>query len=381
MSGPVGARDAWVVGVGLHPYQRASATPYVTLGLTATRQALQDAGLRWPQVDSAYIGTALLGVAPGREMLRFLGATGLPISQVENASASGSTAFRHAVQDVASGSCEVSVAIGVDKPEPARLAARSSGVPALIDDVVNPLTHFALLMQSYMAQTGATVEQIAGVAVKNHANGALNPNAQRQKARTLQEVLAPPLVAGHLTRLQCTPIGEGAAAVIVASDDAIGRLGVDVRRTVRVVASQSRSEMLYDNENFDAALTRTTGAAALEQASVGPHDLDVVEVHDAFTIEELLYTEALGLAPAGEAAHAVQRGEFDIGGRVAVSASGGLLAMGHPTGPTGLGQVAEVVRQLRGEAGARQHPGAATGLVHMVGLGAVCVVHVLQRRQ
>lgn len=379
MSSAVGARDVFVVGVGLHRYQRASSTPYVTLGLTAVRQALRDAELQWPQVGSAYVGTALLGVAPGREMLRYLGATGLPIAQVENASASGSTAFRHAVQDVASGYHDVSLAVGVDKPEPARLAATTSGVPALIDDVVTPLTHFALLMQSYLSQTGASVEQIAAVAVKNHANGVLNPYAQRQKARTLEEVLAPPRVAGQLTRLQCTPIGEGAAAVIVASADGLARFGVDLRRAVRVLASQSQSEALYDNENFDAALTRSTGAAAMEQASVGPEDLDVVELHDAFTIEELLYTEALGLVSPGEAAAATARGEFDIGGRVAVSASGGLLAMGHPTGPTGVGQVVEVVRQLRGEAGDRQHPTATTGLVHMVGLGAVCVVHVLQR--
>jgi acetyl-CoA acetyltransferase len=371
-------RAVSVVGAGLHRYQRGSDTSFVTLGTTAVREALGDAGLAWPSVQSAYVATSLLGMATGREVVRFLGATGLSVTQVENASASGSAAFRQAVLDVASGLHDVVIAIGIDKPVPGRIASQHTGVPALLDELVAPFTHFALLMQAYMTRTGATREQIAAVAVKNHANGALNPYAQRRQARTLEEVLAPPQISGQLTRLQCTSIGEGAAAVIVAADSVLDPLGLERRRCVRIRASAAQSEVVNPTENVDVALTRTTTREAFEQAGVGPADLDVIEVHDAFSIEEILYAEAMGLSAEGQAPHDIASGKFSINGRAALSPSGGLLAMGHPIGPTGLGQIVEVARQLRGEAGARQHDRAHLGLVHMVGLGAVCLVHLLE---
>ena len=373
-------RPVYVVGIGLHRYQRMSETPYVTLGLTAVREALEDANIEWRSVESAYTGTAMLGMAASRPMLRYLGATGIPMAQVENASASGSTAVRQACLDVASGIADVSIAIGVDKPAPMALASAKTNIHDLVGRRVVPFTHFALLANEYMNRYGATAEQVAAVAVKNNRNGANNPYAQRQKAVTLEEVLAGPRISGSLTRLQCCPVGEGAAAVIVASDDAIEKLRIDRSRAVRVTASISRSERIYRGEkNFDAELTRETVAQAYDQAQISPQDLDVVELHDAFTIEELLYVEAMGLCGEGEGARMIASGDADIGGKCAISASGGLLAMGHPIGPTGAGQVVEITRQLRGEAGIRQQPNARIGLAHMVGIGAVCVVHVLQK--
>jgi acetyl-CoA acetyltransferase len=372
-------RPVRVVGVGLHPYQRPSDTPYTALGVHAVRAALADAGLAWTDVETAYTGTATTAMGMSRLMYRHLGATGIPMAQVENASASGSTAFRQACIDVAAGLADVAIAVGVDKPLQFSSPQRAAGVRDLVGSRVVPFTHFALLAQRYMYDHGATAEQLAMVAVKNSRNGALNPSAQRRKARTLAEVLAPPQVSGVLTRLQCCPISEGAAAVLVASDDAIERLGLDGDRAVRVLSSVARSETVYDGENFDAALTRETAAQALGEAGVTAADLDVVELHDAFTVEELFYIEAMGISPVGRAAADLEAGQFDIGGRVAVSASGGLLAMGHPIGPTGVGQVCEITTQLRGEAGQRQHPGATTGLAHMVGVGAVCIVHVLRK--
>lgn len=370
-------RPVRVVGVGLHPYQRPSDVPYTALGVYAVRAALADAGLTWRDVESAYTGTATTAMGISRLMYRHLGSTGIPMAQVENASASGSTAFRQACIEVAAGLVDVAIAVGVDKPLQLSMPQRAAGVRDLVGSRVAPITHFALLAERYMYDHGATPEQIALVAVKNSRNGALNPNAQRRKARTLEDVLAPPLISGHLTRLQCCPIGEGAAAVIIASDDAIERLGLDQARAVRVLSSASRSETVYDRENFDAALTRETVAQALAEAGVTPADLDIVELHDAFTVEELLYIEAIGISPPGQAARDLEAGQFDIGGRVAVSPSGGLLSMGHPIGPTGVGQICEITTQLRGEAGDRQHPGARTGLAHMVGVGAVCLVHIL----
>ena len=373
-------RPVYVVGIGLHRYQRMSETPYVTLGLTAAREALKDANIEWRSVESAYTGTAMLGMAASRPMLRYLGATGIPMAQVENASASGSTAVRQACLDVASGIADVSIAIGVDKPAPMALASAKTNIHDLVGRRVVPFTHFALLANEYMNRFGATAEQVAAVAVKNNRNGANNPYAQRQKPVTLEEVLAGPRISGSLTRLQCCPIGEGAAAAIVASDDAIEMLRIDRSRAVRVIASISRSERVYRGEqNFDAELTRETVAQAYEQAQISPQDLDLVELHDAFTIEELLYVEAMGLCDVGEGARMIASGDADIGGKCAISASGGLLAMGHPIGPTGAGQVVEITRQLRGEAGVRQQPNARIGLAHMVGIGAVCVVHVLQK--
>jgi acetyl-CoA acetyltransferase len=372
-------RPVYVAGVGWHPYQKPSATPYVQLGLTAVRQALADVGLDWTSVESAFTGTAMLGMAVSRPMLKHLGATGIPMTQVENASASGSSAFRLACVDVASGLSDVSLALGVDKPAPVSRAASLSGVPELSASRIAPVTHFALLADEYIERHGATREQIAAVAVKNYGNSAKNPNAQRQRAHDLAEVLAEPLISGVFTKLQCCPIGEGGAAVIVVSDDAIDRLGIDRARCVRVLASAQHSEELYGNKSVDAELTRQTSEQALDQAGVRAAELDVVELHDAFTIEELQYVEAMGLCGPGEAAAELDAGAFHVGGRCAVNPSGGLLGMGHPIGPTGVGQIAEITRQLRGEAGLRQQPGATTGLAHMVGVGAVCVVHVLRR--
>jgi len=373
-------RPVHVVGIGLHRYQQASDTTFVTLGLTAVRAALADARVEWPAVEAAYTGTALLGFAVGPTMLRYLGTTGIPMVQVENASASGSTAFRVACIDVASGTSDVAIAIGVDKPDIPHLTSIKTGVRDLAVSRMTPVAHFALLAAEYMHRHRVTPEQLALVAVKNHRNGSLNPFAHRQKERTLDDVLGEPALAGVLTRLQCCPIGEGAAAVVVASDSAIDRLGMDRTRSVHVLSSVLNSEHLCSGAaNWDAELTRDTSRRALAEAGVTARDLDVIEVHDAFSIEEPLYLEAMGACKEGEAAALLSDGAWDIGGRCAVSPSGGLLSMGHPIGPTGVGQVAEVTRQLRGEAAARQQPGARTGLAHMVGLGAVCAVHVLQR--
>ena len=371
-------RPVYVVGIGFHRYQRKSDTTYVQLGLTAAREALADAGIAWTDVETAYTGTALLGMGASRVMLSRLGSTGIPMAQVENASASGSTAVAQACLDVASGQVDVALALGVDKPRGGLGAAPGdAGIDNLEGGTVVPFTHFALLASEYMDATGVTAEQVAGVALKNHRNGAANPNAQRRKVRSIEEIMAEP-ISGSLTRLQCCPVGEGAAAVLIVSSEAVDRLDLDRSRLVRIAASATRTERLYDpGVGIDAALTAETAETAFDQAGLGAEDLDVLEVHDAFSIEELLYTEALGLCPPGTAAGHLAAGDFDIGGRCAVSPSGGLLAMGHPIGPTGTGQIAEVVRQLRGEAGDRQQPNARVGAAHMVGIGAVCVVHVL----
>lgn len=373
-----GNDGVYVAGIGLHPYQFPSDTPYTHLGLTAMRAALADAGLAWPQVQSAYVGTAAIGMAAGRVMLRHLGATGLAVTQVENASASGSFAFRQACMEVSHGISDVALAIGVDKHGDGRRASDKEGLPRLSETANVPAVKFAMMARTYLRERGADAASMARVAVKNHGNAALNPFAQFRKPRTLEQVLGSPPVAGDLTVQQCCPRGEGAAAVIVVSGRALRRLGLDPARCVRVRASSACSETAEHSYGASAIdLVGASARAALEQAAIPAARLDLLELHDAFSVEELLYSEAIGVCQPGEGAAYLERGDSRIGGRCAINASGGLIGMGHPLGPTGIGQIAEITRQLRGEATGRQHAGAQWGMAHMIGLGAVAIAHVL----
>lgn len=386
MSGADNARGHWldgnggvfIAGMGLHPYQFPSETPYTLLGLTAVRAALADAGLPWSRVQSAYVGTTSIGMAAGRVMLRHLGSSGLSVTQVENASASGSFAFRQACMEVSTGMSDVVLAVGVDKHGDGRRAANKDGLERLSETATIPAVKFAMMARTYLRERGASVEEMAGVAVKNHANAARNPFAQFRKPRTLEQVLASARVVGDLTVQQCCPRGEGAAAVMVVSGNAIKKLGLDARRCVRVrasVAGSERAEAHYGDSAVE--LVRSSAQAAFEQAGIAPKELDLLELHDAFSVEELLYSEAIGVCDAGDGARYLGRGDSQIGGRCAINASGGLIGMGHPLGPTGIGQLAELTRQLRGEAQGRQHPSARWGMAHMIGLGSVSVAHVL----
>jgi acetyl-CoA acetyltransferase len=230
----------YVAGIGMHAYQFPSDTPYTHLGLAAVRGALADAGLAWPQVQSAYVGTTSIGMAAGRVMFRHLGATGLAVTQVENASASGSFAFRQACMEVARGVSDVVLAVGVDKHGDGRRAADKEGLARLSDTATVPAVKFAMMARTYLRERGADAQAMAKVAVKNHGNASRNPYAQFRKPRTLEQVLGSPRVAGDLTVQQCCPRGEGAAAAILVSGRALSRLGLDAARCVRVRASAAR---------------------------------------------------------------------------------------------------------------------------------------------
>lgn len=369
----------FVVGIGMHPYQFADSTPFTQLGLVATRAALADAGIGWPDVQSAYVGTTSLGMAAGRVMFKHLGSTGLTVTQIENASASGSFAFRQACMEIASGISDVVLAIGVDKHGDGRRAADKDCLEHLSPTATLPPVQFAMMARGYLRKHGLDVEAMARVAVKNHGNAAKNPYAQFRKPRTLQQVLASPKVVGDLTVQQCCPRGDGAAAVVVMSAQAIERFKLDKRRCIRVLASSAASEgseTAYGESIID--LVRDTSRKACEQAGILATDLDLLELHDAFSVEELVYSEAIGVCAPGDGAAYLERGDSMIGGgSCAINASGGLIGMGHPLGPTGIGQIAEITRQLRGEADGRQHPGARLGMAHMIGLGSVAIAHVL----
>lgn len=383
-------RKVAVIGVGLHAYGKWPDKTPEELSRVAIGGALAAARVTWSDIQSAWCGHTRLGVTAGARLFKPLGQTGLSITNVENASATGSYAFRGAYLDVASGEFDVALALGIDMITQRRDAPLGAAAPAASEKKneapsgeagksrppTAPMVKFAADTRAHMERYGTTLDQIAQVSVKQHYNAARNPYAQFQKEVTLAEVHAAREVVAPLTVLHCCPFGDGAAAAIVASEDVVKRLGVE--NPVWIATSVSRSTVGHEPEL--TALTAATAGEAYRRSGIGPEDLGMVELHDAATIEEILYAEALGLCAEGEGGKLVAEGATAITGRIPINSSGGLLAMGHPFGPTGIGQIAEIYWQLRGEAGERQIPARPrTGLAHMVGLGGTCIVHILHR--
>ena len=374
-------RGVAVVGIGMVRFGRYPQRSIADLGIEAVLSALADAGLAWADVQAAWCGAAAQGITAGTRVLGGLGLTGAPITTVDNASASGSTAFREAYLSVACGLYDVALAVGVGKMTATggSMAAPDRGETLQMQAMgfLPPAGIFAMRTRRRMHDHGATIIPYAGVSVKNHRHGALNPFAQFQKEVTLEEVLQSRLVCDPLTVLHCCPIGDGAAAAIVASLPRARRLGA--RPMVRVAASAFRSEVYSRDSHQGPAITELAARQAYEEAGAGPEDMHLVQVHDAFTVEEIDYYESLGFSPQGEGERMVEEEATTIGGRIPFNTDGGLLARGHPIGPTGLAQVWETVLQLRGRAGPRQVEGATTGLCQMIGAGGVCVIHILRR--
>ena len=328
-----------------------------------------------------YVGTVFGAPGVAQRALHPLGLAGMPIVTVENACASGTTAYHEAVVAVRSGRYERVLALGLEQmstlfdgaihPEPTDVEGRSGmALPSL----------YAMAAHRYQQVHGVTDEQLAAVSVKNHRHGLANPRAQYRLDCDVEEVLASRMIADPLTLLQCCPTSDGAAAAVIAP-----ARGADGE--VRVRASALRSGHLWDHRTdhvwgFEAV--QRTAALAFEEAGIEATDADVFEVHDAFTIGELVTTEALGLAPEGEGAKLLDTGHTALGGPQPVNPSGGLLSRGHPLGCTGLAQLAEIVWQLRGQAVDRQVDGARLGVVETMGGGVAgidgngCVVSVLE---
>lgn len=376
------ARNVYVIGVGMTPFGQPDAAA-ADLGFEAGINALDDAGIGFDQVGYLYNGYIGAGLLAGVTLAKDLGLTGIPITHVENASATGSCAFREAVQVVAGGGVDVAMALGFDDLNRAGPAIGGKG-PG-IGQVILPAAFFALWATRRMHEVGTAVETFAAIAAKNWNHARLNPYAQRRADHevTIEEVLASRMISyPHTSKMACAA-GSGAAAAIVATREVAERVA-GVRPLVKVIASQQQSEQFVDGHIFMGAvvgpgeLTAATARAAYEQAGVGPADLDLAHVHDAFPIEELMYYELLGVCEAGEGDKLVAENATSLGGRIPFSTDGGLIGRGHPGGPTGLAQIWDVTRQLRGEAGPLQVEGARTGLAHMMGAGAVCIIHILQ---
>lgn len=375
-------RDVAVIGVGMIPFGKYRDKTLAEIAWPAVKAAMEDAGVQRKDVQAAYCGTALGGMMSGQRVLKPLGMTGLPIINVENACSSSSSAFREAWIGVGAGICDVALVIGVEK-----LTKFVGGTFPLEDEdwevshgLVMPAL-YAMRARRYMYEYGLTPEQLAAVTVKSRRHAVHNPDAQYRGEITVEEVMNARPIAEPFTLLHCCPSGDGASAAVICAADIAPRFQ---SKPIRVLASEVNSGryMIGFRDMTTPEITVRGAKDAYEMAGVGPEDLDVLEVHDAFSIAELLYYEALGLCGRGEAARLLADGETSIGGRVPVNPSGGLLSKGHPVGATGVAQIVEVVRQLRGECGARQVEGAKVGLTHCTGGGisgfdhGACSIHI-----
>lgn len=367
--------DPAILGVGSTPYGAFRGTRTARgLGAEAVRAALADAGLEPGQIDVAYVSYSLAGVLEGQEsmlgqlLLEEAGMVGLPVTRVESACASGSTAVREATLAIRAGAARTVLAVGVEVMTSVPTAAATAALAGSGDiDLEGSIgqtfpAHFAMVAQVHGRTYGTTPGQLAAVAVKNHAHGALNPKAQFQRPVTVEQVLGATRVADPLGVFDCCPVSDGAAAVVIGDGTAPGR------GNVRIAASELATGRYEDERpltTFDA--TRQAATAAYERAGLGPDDVDLFEVHDCFTIAEIVHSEDLGLCRPGEGGPLAESGETGLRGRFPINASGGLKAKGHPVGATGIGQVVEIAEQLRGESGPRQVANARVGLAHCMG--------------
>ena len=374
-----------VAGIGMVRFGMLKERPIAHLARDAGLLALHDAGMTLADVDEAFVGYIQLASMLGVKAMKELGLTGLPVTHIENASATGLVSFREAAWAVSSGRADVAMALCFDKfTDMVARGGRGAGRDQ-IDAPILPAAYFALWAQRRMHERGTTPEQFATVAAKNWNYGAACPTAHRRSDHvvTAEEVLAARLVAEPLTTMMCCPPDDGAACVILAREDLVRARQPD-RVLVRPVASALHSETYAPGHTFvgpvvgPAAMTRGTAKECYEAAGLGPEDVDVAFCHDAFVNEELEYYELLGFCAEGEAERLVADGATGPGGRIPFNTDGGLLARGHPGGPTGLAMIHESVLQLRGQAEGRQVDGARVALAHLVGGGSVSTVNILQ---
>lgn len=386
----------YIAGVGMTPFGRHRQWSVKDLTRQAVTAALQDAGCDASLLQAAYFSNATQGHMDGQHMvrgqlaLRAMGVQGIPVVNVENACASASTALHVAVQHVRSGAADIVLAVGAEKmciDDKARMFAAFDGawdvheteagkerLLAMGHGIAPPpgsqsprpyslfMDIYAAMGRMHMREFGTTQQQFAAVAAKNHGHSAHNPLAQYREAMSVEQVLAAPPISYPLTLPMCSPVSDGAAAAIVCNEAGLKRLQGDAGRAVRVLACVLQTGSERASNDLENHLVRKAAHRLYEQSGVSPQDVGVAEVHDATAIGEVLQSELLGLVPMGHGGPAAERGETRLGGRIPINPSGGLESKGHPIGATGLGQVFELVTQLRGEAGPRQAPGVRIAL-------------------
>jgi acetyl-CoA acetyltransferase len=384
--------DIYVAGVGMTKFTRHLDRSYQDLTREAVELALSDAGAVTSDIAQAYFGSCVIGfmqdqhMIPGQIALRSMGFEGIPIFNVEGACASATSAMYLAAQAIRAGDCDIAIAVGTEKmynTDKAKMFAAFdsawdvSTADTNYDELVKmgegvtppegsqSTKPYSMFMDVYggfsrqhMKTFGTTQRQIAAVSAKNHAHSVHNPLAQYQRAYSIDEVMAAPPITYPLTLPMCAPISDGSAAAVFCNAAGLKRLQGNSSRAVRLLSSVVRSGSNRDASDYKNHLTALAAAEAYEKAGVSPSDVSLAEVHDATAMGEIIQAENLQLVGFGEAGPAAERGDFTIGGRIPINTSGGLESKGHPIGATGLGQVHELVTQLRGEAGPRQVEGA-----------------------
>ncbi|MEU5546056.1 lipid-transfer protein [Streptomyces sioyaensis] len=396
------AGKAYIVGVGMTRFEKPETgdRQYWDLVKEAGTAALADAGIGYEAVEQVPVGYCFQASTAGQRAAYELGLTGVPVYNVNNNCATGATALMMARQFVEGGLNDCVLALGFEKMKRGALGggadsgdfrtspvARHYGVMAAahgFEQTPPTAQIFGNAAREHMARYGTTAEQLAAVGAKNHRHSVHNPYAQFQEAYTVEEVLAAKTIHRPLTRLQCSPTSDGAAAAVVVSERFVGEHGL-ADRAVEIAAQAMTTDTgdSFASGSCIDVVGRPMSRAAARQAyaagGLGIEDVDVIELHDCFSVNELLTYEALGMCAEGESGKLVADGATTYGGRWVVNPSGGLISKGHPLGATGLAQAAELVWQLRGTAGERQVPGARVGLAHNIGLGGAAVVTVLRR--
>jgi benzoylsuccinyl-CoA thiolase BbsB subunit len=374
-----------VIGVGMTKFGKFPDRSVEDLGREACWNAIQDAGINPREVQAAFCGHIYQGSVAGQRVLVELGLTGIPIYNIENACASSSSGMELGCLGILAGQWDVVLAFGAEK-----LYGKIQGAIAPDEsDIEGDLGivapgFWAMRARRHMHQYGTTPEMLAQVSVQNRRNACLNPYAQFRKTVTVEEVLASRLIADPLHLLDCCPIGDGAAAAILVSERAARKYTSRPIWVAGIAVSSGSVDSGTSDSTFED-LTDRAAKQAYGRAGIGPGDVDVAEIHNCFTIAEIVRSESLGLVPRGEGGRWVAEGKTSIGGEIPINPSGGLLAKGHPVGATGVAQVAEIVWHLRGEAGDRQVEGATVGLTHNRGgivggtEGGACCVTILKR--
>jgi acetyl-CoA acetyltransferase len=388
----------YVVGVGMTKFEKpgSRAWDYPDMAREAGMNALADAGIGYQDVEQAFVGYCYGDSTSGQRALYELGVTGIPAVNVNNNCSTGSSALYLGRRAVQGALADCVLALGFEKMQRGSLKAhftdRTDPLGRHIDDMTGrrgmadaPVAAqlFGNAGREYMERYGVSAETFARVAEKNHRHSVNNPYAQFREQYSVDDILSSPTVYHPLTKLQCCPTSDGAAAVIVASERFVRQRGLQ-DRAVEIVgqAMATDGEVTFSGSDMAIAgfhVTEVAARKAYEEAGVGVEDAQVIELHDCFSTNELISYEALGLCPEGKASTLVDEGAVTYGGRWVVNPSGGLISKGHPLGATGLAQAAELTWQLRGEAGPRQVAGASTAIQHNLGLGGAAVVTVYRR--
>ncbi len=392
------AERVFVIGVGMTKFEKPFARDwdYPDMARESGQAALADAGIAYDAIEMAYLGYCYGDSTAGQAALYELGLTGIPAINVNNNCATGSSALYMAKRSIEGGLADCALALGFEKMEKGSLGVKFT-------DRVAPMRRHFMDMKArrglsrapgapqmfgnagreYMERYGTKPESFARIAEKNHRHSANNPYAQFQDVYTLDEILAAPMVWDPLTKLQCCPTSDGSGAAILASERFVREHGLE-DQAVEIVAQAMTTDFSSTFEGSDMKLVGfdMTAAAAkqvYEQSGHGPEDVDVIELHDCFSANEMITYEGLGLCAEGKAGDLIDAGAVTYGGDWVVNPSGGLISKGHPLGATGLAQCAELTWQLRGTADARQVDGARIGLQHNLGLGGACVVTMYEK--